>query len=357
MAKAQGQFDGIQALRFIAAIMVVVTHATFYVSERLIPGFPVWDKGASGVDVFFVISGFVMMISSQSLVDRPDGWQQFGVRRIIRIVPLYWAALSLKALFMLVAPGVTLLSAIDPTSLITSYLFIPSFNADGEIKPLLGVGWTLNFEMFFYVLFALALALRVDPLKFVSGAFVVCCTLALFRTEHWPSGAFYCDTIVLEFAFGMLLARAIMRGFRLPAFVCVALIMLGFSALFQTWYSNDSFLWRPVLWGLPAALIVTGAACLNPVIEGKVPKVLIALGEASYALYLFHPMIAPAAPALLAKLGIRNAPLSIAMSISVAVIVTWFIYRWAEKPTTEFLRRLTTGRTPRNVGTVAAVRP
>lgn len=348
MSKNPGQFDGIQALRFIAAMMVVVTHATFYVSERLITGFPVWGKGASGVDVFFVISGFVMMISSQSLVDRPDGAQQFALRRLIRIVPLYWAALSLKAAFMLVAPGVTLLSAIDPVSFITSYLFIPSFNADGEIKPLLGVGWTLNFEMFFYCLFALALWLRIEPLKFVTGAFIVCCTLALFRNDSWPSGSFYCDTIVLEFAFGMLLARGIMNGFRLPPAVCIALILFGFAALFQPWVSADWFVWRPVFWGIPAAMIVTGTACLNPVLDGRVPKVLIALGEASYALYLFHPMIAPAAPALLARLDLRIAPLSIALSILSAVVITWFIFRWAEKPTTEFLRRLTAaGSTPK----------
>jgi peptidoglycan/LPS O-acetylase OafA/YrhL len=67
------RYEGIQALRFIAALLVVVTHATFYVSERLVPGYPVWSSGAAGVDVFFVISGFVMVVSSQDLIGQPDG--------------------------------------------------------------------------------------------------------------------------------------------------------------------------------------------------------------------------------------------------------------------------------------------
>ncbi len=353
MIRNNEQFEGIQALRFVAALMVVVTHSTFYVSERLIKDFPVWSVGASGVDVFFVISGFVMVISSQSLMDRADGWKQFMLRRMVRIVPLYWVALSVKLMIMLSAPAVVLHAKFDLWAVVSSYLFLPSFNAEGRIEPLLGVGWTLNFEMFFYVLFALAMALRVDVLRMVTGVFIVCCIAALFRTDTWPASTFYFNTIVLEFAFGMLLARAVIRGFSLPVPVSILLLIVGFVGLMLPW-AEDSGLWRPVKWGLPAAMIVTAVIALNGFIGKRIPKVFLELGDASYALYLFHPMIAPAAPWMLAKLGLPIAPLSITLSILSSIIATWIIYRIAEKPTTEYLKGRLASSNSRNITAKAA---
>src|ERR1700730_16626449 len=89
----------IQALRIVAAGLVVVTHSTFYAFERLDRNFFVWQRGTRGVDIFFVISGFVMIYSSQKLLALPGGWKTFAERRIVRIVPLYWLILRLKSLF------------------------------------------------------------------------------------------------------------------------------------------------------------------------------------------------------------------------------------------------------------------
>jgi exopolysaccharide production protein ExoZ len=338
MSRNNEQFEGIQALRFIAALMVVVTHSTFYVSERLVKDFPVWSNGASGVDVFFVISGFVMVISSQSLMGRDDGWKQFMLRRLLRIVPLYWVVTTIKLVAMLAVPAVVLHAKLDLWPVVSSYLFLPSFNADGNIEPLLGVGWTLNFEMFFYSLFAIAMALRVDVFRMVTGVFVVCCIAAFFRTESWPAATFYFNTIVLEFAFGMLLARAVIRGFSLPVPVSLFLLIVGFIGLLIPW-GDVSGLWRPLKWGLPAVMIVTAVIALNPLVGKRIPKSILELGDASYALYLFHPLIAPIAPTLLAKLGLPIAPLSIAVSIVSSIVATWIIFRIAERPTTEFLKR------------------
>ena len=344
MSRNNEQFEGIQALRFVAALMVVITHSTFYVSERLIKDYPVWGSGASGVDVFFVISGFVMVISSQSLMDRDDGWKQFMLRRLVRIVPLYWVVLTIKLAAMLAIPAAVLHAKFDLWAIISSYLFLPSFNVDGEIKPLLGVGWTLNFEMFFYVLFAIAMALRLDVLKMVSGVFILCCVMATFRTESWPAAAFYFDTIVLEFAFGMLLARATIRGFSLPVPVSLFLLIAGFAGLTYQWVEAP-WLWRPIVWGVPAVMVVTAVISLNRIVGKRIPKMLMELGDSSYALYLFHPLIAPIAPTLLAKLGLPIAPLSIALSILSSIIATWIIFRIAEKPTTEYLKRRLAGST------------
>src|SRR4051794_40777008 len=141
--RAGGTYTGVQALRFVAALLVVMTHATLYTSERLDDSLPVWHFGEVGVDIFFVISGFVMMVSTQRLVGRRDGWKYFWMRRTIRIVPLYWIATTIKLLALVVAPAAILHATLDPRDVVLSYLFLPSYNVDGLVQPLLGVGWTL----------------------------------------------------------------------------------------------------------------------------------------------------------------------------------------------------------------------
>lgn len=84
------KFDGIQSLRFIAALLVVITHSTFYAGELIDPGIETWHFGEVGVDIFFVINGFVMMISTGGLSSTKDGWKYFGMRRLVRIAPMDW---------------------------------------------------------------------------------------------------------------------------------------------------------------------------------------------------------------------------------------------------------------------------
>jgi len=338
------RYEGIQALRFVAALLVVVTHATFYVSERLVPGYPVWSSGAAGVDVFFVISGFVMAVSSQALIGRPDGARVFMLRRLSRIVPLYWVATTLKLAAVLAVPAAVLNAGLDPGHIVRSYLFLPSYNEHGILHPVLGVGWTLNFEMFFYVVFALAMVLRVPPLPFVGVVFAGLSIAALFRQPGWVAAAFWLDTILLEFVAGMVVARLCMSGVRVPPAAAVPMVAAGFIGLLWPWGVVPDMM-RVLTWGIPAALIVAGVAFLEPVLQGRVPARVLLLGDSSYALYLFHPMIAPIAPALLAKAALPNAPLSIVLSIALAIGAALVAYRFGERPVTAMLKAAVEGRT------------
>jgi exopolysaccharide production protein ExoZ len=331
------RFEGIQALRFVAALLVVVTHATFYVSERLIQGYPVWASGAAGVDVFFVISGFVMVVSSRGLIGRSDAARTFLLRRVSRVVPLYWVATTLKVAVVIAAPAAVLNSGLDIGHIVKSYLFLPSYNESGQLQPVVGVGWTLNFEMFFYVMFAAALALRISPTRFVTILFGGLSILALFRQPGWPAFAFWFDTIVLEFVAGMYIAHWCMAGVRVPPVAAGALATAGFVGLLWPWGVVPDMM-RVLTWGIPAMMIVAGVALLEPVLQGRVPAPLISLGDSSYALYLFHPMIAPIAPALLAKAAMPNAPLSIVLSITVSIVAAIAVYRFGERPMTDFLK-------------------
>ena len=174
------RFDGVQALRFLAAMMVVFTHSVFYASERLGAGKFSWGTGAQGVDIFFVISGFVMVISSRHLVNHIDGWKIFFRKRLARIVPLYWTATTVKLVVLLLASGLVLHSKLDWWSIFKSYFFIPTHTSNG-VRVLLGVGSTLVFEMFFYFVFATALYLKKNIYMFAGVVLLFFSLLSIFR--------------------------------------------------------------------------------------------------------------------------------------------------------------------------------
>jgi exopolysaccharide production protein ExoZ len=340
VAKGSEQFRGIQVLRFVAAALVVITHATLTVVERLhTPGFVVWGKGAVGVDMFFVISGFVMVVSSRTLIARADGWYVFFARRLVRIVPLYWLATSIKLLAVLFVPALALHSAIDGFHVVASYLFLPARNVEGEVAPLLAVGWTLIYEMFFYAAFALAMWARTPPVLTVAVVFAALAGAGLmFGYRSGPAVTAYANPIILEFVMGMLIARMRMSGVKVSARVAGIVLAIGVSAI----VFSDQMPVRVgiVLWGLPAALIVAGIVYLEPLVGPRLPRIFLTLGDASYAIYLFHSLLVPAIGVALAKSGFRDPIVCIFVSLAASFLVGWLIYRIAEKPSTEYLKRL-----------------
>jgi len=273
--------------------MVVLTHATLYASERLDSAFGIWTTGARGVDIFFVISGFVIVIAA---ADRSSGgWVSpvsFLLRRVVRIVPMYWFATTLNLAILIAVPALVLHSSLDWGSVLRSYFFIPDYNDSGRIEPLLGVGWTLYFETFFYALFALSLFVRINPLVFVPTVLIGVAVASLFRQPDWPAVSVYLNPIVLEFMFGMAIAFWA-RSLRTNMLVAVAVIALGFFWMFVAHAHFDH--WSVVVTrGLPAALIVLGFILLEPHVDWSKLRLFVFLGAASYVLYLFHPLIAPA---------------------------------------------------------------
>jgi len=342
-------FEGVQALRFVAALLVVVTHATFYAQERLDGAIAVWGGGTVGVDVFFVISGFVMAVTAGPF-EVKGGWRFFAVRRVIRIVPLYWIATTLKLASILVLPAAVLHAALTPWSGVASYLFLPTRNADGAVEPLLGVGWTLIFEAAFYAVFALGLLLRRNVLVFASAIVLLVASGHLFRPAvDWPTWAVYFDPIVLYFAIGMAIGRiALLPGARRGLLVAlgVALAVTAAAALAPegvTWQRDALF--RKGIVTAAFTAVVLAEPLLRRLASRRgadrvIRRPLLALGEASYSTYLFHPMIGPAVPAVLALAGRGSGVLSVAGTIAVSLIAGLVVHRLVEKPMARRLRRL-----------------
>lgn len=344
---AKTQLQGVQALRFIAAFAVVVLHCSFYTVERLDPSLGLYNLGANGVRLFFVISGFVMIASSHRLEGTPYGWRVFAFKRIVRIVPMYWAITTIKLAMLLAVPAVVLHSQIDWGFIAKSYAFIPAINKDGEMHPLLGVGWTLNFEMFFYLLFALALAVRTPPLRLIAPILCGLTILSLFRSPAWPTPLrFWADPVVMDFLAGMLIAHAAQKRLSLPPAVAWGFVIAGMAYLFVPMprvgvYGSVEF---SLSFTVAAALVVAGTVELEDKIGSLIPRWLAFMGAASYALYLIHPILAPIGPTLLKKLGMPFPLLSIAISVAVAIVAGICTYIFVEQPVTRRLNRIVRDR-------------
>jgi len=335
--KATGvrKYNGLQVLRITAAFMVVVTHSTFYASERLDRHFGVWEKGAAGVDIFFVLSGFVMIYSSQRLFGDSNGWKIFAERRIVRIVPIYWIATTIKLIAMLATAGYVLHSQFRVGSTIASYLFLPAYNSEHGLSPVLNVGWTLNYEMFFYFLFTLALFFRLNVYKFVGIVLVLLALGSFFRRPDWGPVSFYLDLRVLQFFYGMLVAKICLSGRHIPKYPAILILALGFLVLMAPWPQLIQL--HGIQYGIAAALIVYSMASLEDSLP-RIPRFVLYGADASYVIYLFHPMIAPAVPSILMKFHLQYPWLSVICSVLLALTGGCLIHQFIEIPISKWFR-------------------
>jgi hypothetical protein len=178
---------------------------------------PDMTVGAAGADLFFVISGFIMVYSSEALFAAPGASRIFFARRLLRIVPLYWAmTLLLIGFYLVIGMDLTKLG-ISAGSIVASFAFLPYPRISGEMIPVYDLGWTLNCEMFFYAVFACAIVLpRRRAVLCIVFLFAALATLNLMSGPFPQPLAFWCDPLILEFCFGMLIALAYRAGVRLP---------------------------------------------------------------------------------------------------------------------------------------------
>jgi exopolysaccharide production protein ExoZ len=335
-------FLSIQALRAVAALLVVLLHAFETWGERIDPAAPGvnWANGAAGVDIFFVISGFVMVISSHRLVDRLGAWLIFLRHRIVRIVPLYWLLTTVKILAVMALGALVLRTGLDFNFVAGSYLFLPVTDSAGHFRPVLPVGWTLTYEFLFYLLFAAALALRVDALRVVIPGLGLIAVAALARTQAWPAWTILFDTIVLEFVFGVALARWTLRGFRLPPAIAAVLVLAGFAVILILPLGSEDL--RVLTWGIPAFAIVAGAVSLEPLVASRLPRWMLTLGDASYSIYLSHGFVLPTFMLLIGRMvspGLWTEGLTIILCLLLGSVAGWMLFLAVEKPMLQILRR------------------
>lgn len=291
-ARDESSFEGIQILRAAAALLVMLVHT---LTESLVaiasPKSPEWltKFGGVGVDIFFVISGFIMFRVSFP-AGRPVATPAaFLLKRLTRIYPFYW-------FWVAVILG---LWSLDLVPLVQSHadMLIRSIFLLPTDYYIIAIAWTLVYEMYFYVIFGATLYFS-KPLISVLGASAT--ILILYGVGRWgPDSAlrdFLSNPIAVEFCFGLILGYLLLqrpklaieaRRFWIPGFA-----LLGIAALAQPYAASQhppNFA-RVLQWGVPALLIVASVLSLKPN-SGPLRRHMVLLGDASYAIYLTHPLL------------------------------------------------------------------
>jgi exopolysaccharide production protein ExoZ len=330
-----GMVYNIQFARAIAALLVVYAHIA-------VPGY---NFGHFGVNIFFVISGFIMtMICCRNP-------KHFFPRRLVRIAPLYWLATLAVFGLSLGRPSLLNSTTSNGFNLLKSILFIPYAKEDGQIRPMLEVGWTLNYEIYFYAMIAIALLfsrpqlatlIALGMMIFIQGI----CSLLLAQgydqnAAFGPVVKFYSSYEIEEFLFGTLIYHftSNLKNVRIhPAILlAVALASLVYLTCHQVY--RIGFGPSTVNMSLPSALFVLALVWLEN--ENFILTKLTLLGDASYSLYLTNQFVVEGYRKIGAKIlhiPIYSIP-GILLVILASALFSILIFKLIEKPMHDAMRK------------------
>tara|TARA_B110000305_G_scaffold236810_1_gene298871 strand:- start:1015 stop:1983 length:969 start_codon:yes stop_codon:yes gene_type:complete len=316
-------FLNLQLLRAFAALNVVLFHtigtsSAYGYETNLISSLEGW--GENGLDIFFVISGFVMLFTQ---LENKRSVKDFLILRAIRIIPIYWLLTLLVIVIHIVAPFVFREMIISVKWALASLGFLS--NAIGERYPIIVVGWTLEWEMLFYLVFGLCLSFR-SWITTLSVTSIVLLGVAFFVSNF----------ILVEFIAGLLIALAYkLYGFkRFGVFsLILGFILLSLSLLDSVKLLTDN---RVILWGFPSIFIVYGVVAA-PQINSKIGKLL---GDASYSIYLIQTLSLPFFYKLLTVLNIQmNNDLLVLACLVTTAIGGVAMHLLVEKPMIGLLKK------------------
>lgn len=339
------QLQTIQAARGVAALTVVAFHLTMFVSATY-PGQTLWlgtfERGFAGVDLFFVISGFVIVYTSQTYVGQPAQLRSYLTKRFIRVYPMYW--LSLLAMLLVMSVGAWLRPQTVGAAAASQWPDLTTFLLTPYHKILNGVSWSLSYELFFYLLFALLIVskrLWAVPLLFLLGSLYVTFTESYFVPgETSVVKYFWFSPLNVEFALGAGLGLWFTyRPARL--WLGVGLGTFGLLWLFGLPATpNEHLSERLGHYGIGSFLLLAGLLSLEQARTVKLPRWLVLSGDASYVIYLVHvPIMLPFSRAV-ARLFPTYTPTVSLLCVSFAVVITLIsigIHQRIEKPLMRYL--------------------
>jgi exopolysaccharide production protein ExoZ len=324
-------FRSIQCLRAVAALSLVVFH-TLESAHQADSLFRI------GTDIFFATSGFLAWSTTAGRDVAPTA---FVVRRLVRIAPLYWLMTMAAFIAATERPGLYWMVDTTPAHLIQSLLFIPAYDRNGMLYPVILQAWMLNSLVFLYLLFGAALLLRpVLRLPAFSGSVLIIVLAGEFLLPRTAAVEAYTDPRLLEFVAGMWLARSLPRAqFKTGAWAGPA-VLLGLVLLAGCQLLLDMLPWRLLTHGLPAVLLLAG--CIMAEQASRFPRLslLKLLGDASYSIYLIHVLVLEPIARLLPDVAIPARVLLTLVAVSISALG---LYIFVEKPVDTRLRAITAG--------------
>ncbi|RVU86642.1 acyltransferase [Leucothrix sargassi] len=317
----------VQYLRGIAAAMVLLEHIALKSSQYSTGVLSGWHVGGAGVDLFFLISGFIMCHTMAHKHQQVGAARTFLWRRVLRIIPLYWIVTCLALTAYVLMPS-QVNSSGGSTDLFASFFLLPTSGV-----YLVANGWTLSYEFLFYGLFTLGLLFS----RSVGSLLVVTLLmmLALFgfaqpQTSVW--GMFLTNQLLIEFAAGMGLCYFLKQINRLPPMMMPMLIGTGLGALLAVNQGIRTDV-RVIDYGVPMLLIMAGALGLEGSLRQAPSRLLNALGDSSYAMYLIHPFVLVVGAKLMSKFGLSatlNGWFFVGFLYIASIVSGWLLFRYVE---------------------------
>lgn len=323
----------IQFLRAFAALMVLIHHSfrSTIVNDGLLPAWiskSIEHNFSAGVDIFFVISGFVIY---SSVIKNNKSFLDFIKDRICRVVPAYWLYTFIFALVLIFYPWTHIASGVDFWHLVRSLFFIPSDNPSpyaGKF-PTLIVGWTLNFEMMFYLVFSMSIL-------FCNKYIIQTCSILMIFVYIISSSneylSFYHSTRILEFVCGMWLAllytkkRNLFSGDKV---IHLSIVFISFYILLSS--NGDPF----ISYGIPSIAIVYSSISLES--EFNKETIMYHIGNSSYSLYLSHKIVICLMLVVRKHIFISMGSVFM-LSIFISILISQISYKYFEVNVTRFLK-------------------
>ncbi len=339
----------IQLLRGIASLLVVLFHTTINANDILKKEFCLnfFAFGGAGVDIFFVLSGFI--ITYTSLKPLREGKQLFSFlrRRFVRIFPSYWLVITLFLMIQILLPAFyNTKYNFTLSNILSTYFLFPGHTMIN------GVSWTLTYELFFYFLFSLVFIIPRKKIALVFsiiyGLIIILVTIFGYASEKendWLGLLTF--PMNTEFIMGILAAVLIPR---IPQNISAGLL-IGGSILFLTSsiLSDHNYILFPnafnrvIFFGVPSFFIIIGIVKFELATKTKVHNFLLLLGEASYSLYLLHLPIIFATIKIIARFNIQSNITLHCLLLFTLIIICWgsiFFYKYIEKPVIKKLNSL-----------------
>lgn len=338
----------IQLLRAIAVLLVVHCHVLdLQLYSRRIAlqqnFFYLQDFGAAGVDIFFVVSGFIITVISTRYTNGTGGL--FFVKRIVRVVPLYWLVTWLIAMFAHFYWN----NQYSFYSILTTLVFFPFLNPAPLTTPVLFQGWTLSFELLFYSLTTLALVNgRKKYMLFTALFFVVCIILRYAVGIDNVFFNFAGNGIMLEFILGVVAGQWYLSGPQFTIRLAYIIFFAGVAGFFISIIAGYNFiseapatingslsLQRSLIWGLPSFMMILGLAMREKAGVLRIPFFWISIGNASYSIYLLHPFLLRFIYNRHFDISFHGwlpADLQVLLAMAFATFGGYLFYRWVERP-------------------------
>lgn len=345
--------NSIQFLRGIAALAVVVHHTGGYVKRYFEPTV-LWGDyfsiGFGGVDLFFVISGFIIHFTSEKYVDKPSKLGEYLKKRFVRVFPIHWFILTLLFVSGWLITSVfhrNIFSIGYPHTLSAYLQTYTLFPLHFAINP---VTWTLSYEVFFYLIFALLIISK--RLWFIPLSILLVSGYTIYQNYLQDGGVaemtyfkFIFSGYNFEFMFGFLIYQ-FYDQLKFTTIVSVILLFVGLGIFMGFGYGVSDFdnYKRLLIFGFPSALIVVAMLNLERNQTISIPKFWILLGDASYSLYLIHfpiMLLMNKLPQILGYSLTANQEVNYSYFIILTIIASSIIiHKYLEKPLSKSVGRL-----------------